>query len=122
MWPAVTLITLTAAALELGLCGYYWQSAFADVRPWLPYPLQEQQVKARFAMDRYIFRPTMPQVARRCYLLSHIFGCIGFVSLTILAFANGPLVGALAFISISALALEQTWAVWRRYRHLCERD
>jgi len=117
MSQAVTLATLAAAALELGLCGYYWQGAFAEARPWLPYPLQEQ-MSARFALDRYIFKPAMPQAARRRYMLSHVFGCIGLVCLTILAYANGPLIGALAFAAVSLAAFGQTFAQWRKYRRL----
>ena len=115
MTSAVTFLTLAAAALELGLCGYYWQSAFSDARPWLPYPLQEE-MSARFSIERFIWNGAMPRAARRSYMLSRVTGSIGLVCLTLLAFANGPLFGALALAAVSALALGQTFADWRKYR------
>jgi len=119
MSQSVTLVTLAAAGLELGLCGYYWQAAFADVRPWLPYPLQEQAT-ARLALDRYIFRSVIPHGARRRYLLAHIFGTLGLASLTLLALANGSAAGALAFAAVTVLALGQTVANWRKNHHLLQ--
>ncbi len=116
MTPAITLLTLAVAALELGLSGYYWQSAFVEVRPWLPYPLQEQR-SARFVLDRYIFRAVIPLAARRRYLLAHVFGTIGLVSLTILASAGASLVGAFALAGVSLMAFGQTFAAWRRFRN-----
>lgn len=119
MAPAVTLITLAAAALEFGLCGYYWQSAFADTRPWLPQPLQEE-MRARFAVDRFIWSRAVPLAARRRFLMAHIYGCLGLVSITILAFANGPLSGGLVFAAISLLALGQTVVHGRKYQRLLQ--
>jgi len=117
MSPAIDLVTLTAAAFELGLCGYYYYAAYDAARLWLPYPLQERRT-ARFAFDRFIFRPAMPHAARRRYLIAHVFGCLGFVSLAILAFANGPSAGGLAFAALSLLALGQTCLNWRKDRRL----
>ena len=117
MSPAINLVTLVAAALELGLCGYYYYAAYDTARLWLPYPLQER-LTARFAFDRFIFRPAVPQAARRSYLVAHVFGCLAFVSLAILAFANGPAAGGFAFAALSLLALGQTLVDWRKDRRL----
>ena len=117
MIPGITLLTLAAAALELGLCGYYYYAAYDAARLWLPYPLQERMT-ARFALDRFIFRPAIPHAARRHYLIAHVFGCLGLFSLTILAFANGPRFGGLAFAALSLIALVQTFIDWRKVRAL----
>jgi hypothetical protein len=117
MAPAVTAITLAAAALELGLSGYYWQSAFVATRPWLPQPLQEE-MRARFAVDRFIWKRAVPASARHCFLMAHIYACLGLVSITILAFANGPRAGGLVFAAISLLAIAQTVAHAHKYRRL----
>ena len=118
MPPAVTLVTLAAAALELALCGYYWQSAFAAARPWLPYPLQQDELAARFAISRFIWKSAVPPAARRRYLIAHVFACLGLVSLTLLAFANGSAPGAAGLAAVSALALGQTLVDWRKSRAL----
>jgi hypothetical protein len=119
MPPALTSVTLAAAALELGLAGYYYYAAFDAARLWLPYPLQEQMT-ARFALDRFIFRAATPQAARRHYFMSHVFGCLGFITMAILAFANGPRIGGIAFAALSLLALGQTFVDWRKYRRLLQ--
>jgi ABC-type phosphate/phosphonate transport system permease subunit len=75
-------------------------------------------VSARFAIDRYIFRPAIPPAARRSYLLSRVTCAIGLACLTILAFGNGPRAGAVALAAVSRLALGQAVADWRKYRRL----
>ncbi len=117
MSSAVTFLTLAAAALELGLCGYYSCTAYNGARLWLPYPWQERWT-ARFVVDRFIFSGAVPHPARRNYMLSHVTGTIGLVCLTVLAFANGPIVGALALTVVSLVAICQTFTDWRKYRHL----
>ena len=47
-----------------------------------------------------------------------MLGCLGFVSLAILAFANGPRAGGLAFAALSLLAFGQTCLDWRKDRRL----
>jgi hypothetical protein len=114
---AVTIIVLAAAAFELGLAGYYFYAAFDRARPWLPQPLQDD-MRARFAIDNFIWRGMVPTPARRQYLLSHVCACVGLSCLTILAFTQGPLIGGLLFAGITALALADCWFCWRHYRRV----
>ncbi len=115
MSPAVTLFTLAAAALELGLCGYYFCAAYKGARLWLPYPWQERWT-GPFVFDRFIFSGAVPHPARRSYILSHVTGSIGLVCLTVLAFANGPLFGAIVLSMVSLAAICQTFTDWCKYR------
>ena len=111
----VGLLTLAVAALTLGLSGYYFFAAYNAARPWLPQPLQEE-MRARFALDRFIWHGTVPTPVRRQYLLSHVFACIGLGCLAILAVTRGPLFGGLMFAAIAAFALVDCWLCWRNYR------
>ena len=117
MSPAINLVTLVASALELGLCGYYYCAAYDTAREYLPRPLRGR-MSTRFVLDRFIFRPAVPPAARHNYLVAHVFGCLAFVSLAILAFANGPAAGGFAFAALSLLALGQTLVDWRKDRRL----
>ncbi len=110
----VSLLTLAAAALALGLSGYYYFTAFNAARPWLPQPLQEE-MRALFALDQFIWNNTMPTPVRWQYFLSHIFTCIGLACLAILALTHGPLFGGLMFAVIAAFALVDCWLCWRKY-------
>lgn len=112
---AVNLLTLAAAALELGCARYYFYAPFDKARPLLPRPLQGE-LSARFAVDRFIWDGAVPLAARRDYLLSHVFASVGFACLTVLALAQGPLAGGLLFVTVTALALADTWLCWRKYR------
>lgn len=114
MNQVVTLMTLAAAALELGLASYCFCTAIDQARTWLSQP--ESEVRTRFAIDRYIWSDPVPAAARQRYLMSHIYACIGFVCLTALAFAHGPPTGGLFFAGISVLTIGQTWLNWRKYR------
>jgi len=111
----ISLLTLAVAALALGLSGYYFFAAFDAARPWLPQPLQEE-MRARFALDRFIWHGMVPTPVRWQYLLSHVFACIGLGCLAILAITHGPLIGGLLFAGIAALALADCWLCWRKYR------
>jgi hypothetical protein len=111
----ISLLTLAVAALTLGLSGYYFFAAFDTARPWLPQPMQEN-VRARFALDRYIWSRMMPTPARWQYLLSHVSACVGLGCLAVLAIMRGPLFGGLMFAAITAFALVDCWLCWRKYR------
>ncbi len=113
----IGLLTLAVAALELGLAGYYFFAAFDVARPWLPQPLQEK-MRARFALDRFIWNGMVPTPARWKYLLSHVFACIGLGCLAILAITRGPPLGGLIFSGIAAYALLDCWLCWRKYRRI----
>ena len=65
----ISVLTLAVAALALGLSGYYFFAAFDAARPWLPQPLQEE-MHARFVLDRFIWRSTVPTPVSWQYLLS----------------------------------------------------
>ena len=116
--PAVTLLTLAAAALELGLAGYYFQAAFDSARLWLPYPWQQKTIAARFSLDRFLWRSAVPAAARRQYLMAHVFACVGLLCLAVPALVHGPLPGGLLFAGLTALALGDCWLCWRKYRRL----
>ena len=111
---AISLLILAAAGIELGLSGYYFVSASNAARPWLPQPLQ-QEMRGRFALDRFIWDGTVPTPVRRQYLLSHVFACVGLGNLAILALTRGPLIGGLMFAAIAAFALVDCWLCWRKY-------
>ena len=117
MSPAINLVALVAATIELGLCGYYYCAAYDTAREYLPRPLRER-MSTRFVLDRFIFRPAVPQAARHNYVVAHVFGCLAFVSLAILAFASGPPAGGYAFAAPALLALGQTFMHWRKDRRL----
>ena len=114
---AVNFMALAAGALALGMAAYYWATAFAEAKPWFPQPLQEE-LRARFAIDSFIWSGAVPAAARRNYLLSHVYGCFGMICLTILATAHGTLIGSLLFVGVTVLWLAQTWLCWRKYRRL----
>jgi hypothetical protein len=112
---AVTLATLSAAALELGFAGYYARAAYRGARLWLPAEVH-RHVAERFALDRHLFRHPVPAAARRQFVLAHVFASIGFACLTVLAFAQAPFAGGLVFAAVTALAIFQTAACWRKLR------
>jgi hypothetical protein len=112
---AVSLMILAAAALELGLAGYYFCAAFDTARPWLPPALQERP-PGHFAIERFIWRGAVPTPARWQYLLSHVFACVGLGCLATLAITRGPLIGGLLFAGIATFALADCWLCWRKYR------
>ena len=109
---AVSVLTLLVAALELGVAGYYFCTACDQARP------QREERISRFAIDRFIWSGGVPLVARRAYVLSHVFASIGLACLAVLALAQGPLFGGLLFAGVTALALTDTWLCWRKYRRL----
>ena len=111
----VTLATLATAALELGLASYYANAAWRGARLWLPAQVQRHAAQ-RFALDRYIFRYSVPAAARRQFLLAHVFASVGFACLTVLAFAQAPLTGGLTFAAVTALAFYQTVVCWQKLR------
>ena len=88
------------------------------MRPWLPFPLQQEELRARFAFPRFIWKRAILPATRRRYLISQVFACFGLVSLTLLAFANGSPFGAAALAAVSALALGQAAVDWRKCRCL----
>ncbi len=111
---AITLLTLAAAAIELGLAGYYFFAAYNSARLQLPQPLQ-REMRAPFALDRVIWSGAVPTPARRQYLLSHVFASVGLGTLAILSITRGPLFGGLLFAGIAAFALTDCWLCWRKY-------
>jgi hypothetical protein len=117
MSPALNLVALVAATIELGLCGYYYCAAYDTARDYLPGPLRGR-MSTRIVLDRFIFRAAVPQAARHDYLVAHVFGCVAFVSLAILAFASGPPAGGYVFVALALLALGQTFMHWRKDRRL----
>ena len=110
------LLTLGVVAASLGLSGYYFQLAIEQARPILPAALQDE-FAARFALDRFIWSGKAAAPARRSYLRSHIFGCIGFIGMAALA-ANGDSAPAIVwlFTGGTVFALAVTLRAWRRYR------
>jgi hypothetical protein len=113
---AFALLMLGVVAVSLGFSAYYFQMAVDQARPVLPATLQDE-FAARFALDRFIWRGKAAAPARRSYLRSHVFGCIGFIGMAALV-ANGDSAPAAVWLFAGAalFALSVTLRAWRCYR------
>jgi len=115
MRSAITLLTLAVAALELGIAGYYSGKTIEHSRHILMHG-PKKQLPARPAIDELIWSPTASPLARHDYLLAHVFASVGFACLSVLAAAQGPLLGGLLFTGLTLVALCDTLLCWRKYR------
>ncbi len=109
------LLTLCITALSLGLAGYYFYAAFDQARPVLPSGLHDDFM-SHFAIERYIWSSAAPASARRSYLLSHAYGCVGLFCMTVLAFGNSAAVTVWVLAAATATAGVLTLRCWRRTR------
>lgn len=110
---AITLLTLAVAAIELGVAGYYSGKAIEHSRHNLmqgPY----KQSSARPTIEELIWSGGSSS-AQRDYLLAHVFASVGFACLSVLAIAQGPLLGGLLLISLTLVGLVDTWLCCRKY-------
>jgi hypothetical protein len=112
---AAVLLTLFITALSLGLAGYYLFAAFDQARPMLPSGLHDDFI-AHFAIERFIWSGAAPAAARRSYLLSHAYGCVGLFCMTVLAFRNSAAITVWLLAAATVTAGVLTLRCWRRYR------
>lgn len=114
MDPAITLLTLAVAVLELSIAGYYSGKAIEHSQYGL---LQEpkKQLPARPSIDELIWSRTASPLAQYDYLLGHVFASVGFACLSVLAIAQGPLLGGLLFIGLTLACSADSWLCWKKF-------
>jgi len=98
MCRATKLITLAVAALELGIAGYYSGNAINQSRHILMQG-PKKPLAARPTLDELIWSRASPSA--HDYFLAHVFATVGFACLSVLAIAQGPLLGGLLYISLT---------------------
>jgi hypothetical protein len=100
-WGLVTIVAGVIAVVFMSISGNYYWSAFGEVRPRLPF---QDDRWARQFLDRYI--------------LSLVFGTIGFAAFAAIVWMHAPRPPAVLFAGLSIYGFVHVFIRWRKYRDL----
>ncbi|MFL4969877.1 MAG: hypothetical protein ACJ8EU_14200 [Xanthobacteraceae bacterium] len=114
MSPLGFLITIVAI-LSFGVAGFFFVCTLEEVRPRLPLQFREE-VRARFALDSFVWQRSVPPSARRNYMLSLSFSTFAVGCLATVMALNGPIYGTALFAGLFLFFLYFTLARWMKYR------
>jgi len=121
----LSLAVIVVLFLPFIAAGYYYNLALLEARRWIPQPLHEQGC-AIYTINSLIWSDVIPDAARRNYLRSHVFACVGFAIVTLFgvsysggettSLAHGPLVGGVLSGGMTIFYIVFTARLWLRYR------
>jgi hypothetical protein len=95
-------LAITAAIIFLIFAALLWRAALEEIRPKIP-PQFRDEYKIRFALDGYIWDPSMPVSARRKYIGAQICISIACAAVGVFMFIQGTFTAAMAFAAVSIL-------------------